>query len=174
MRPGDFSPGNRHRGAGAGRPAAGGFNEAGGFLPRKHGAHRRGRFRTAGFNEAGGFLPRKPVGDGDHVGRRRRCAASMRPGDFSPGNARSWKEPSATTSFNEAGGFLPRKPEDRSVVGHLCSTASMRPGDFSPGNPARWCGRRRSGTCFNEAGGFLPRKRRERERAQRDRVLELQ
>ena len=86
------------------------FNEAGGFLPRKRPA---GPLRPAvrpalSFNEAGGFLPRKPV----------RLVvlvelvddASMRPGDFSPGNFWSVVEPArGRLSFNEAGGFLPRK-----------------------------------------------------------------
>ena len=37
--------------------------------------------------------------------------ASMRPGDFSPGNARRMARASiyASWRFNEAGGFLPRK-----------------------------------------------------------------
>ena len=39
-----------------------GFNEAGGFLPRKpvSGVSLQGG-TGAGFNEAGGFLPRKPA-----------------------------------------------------------------------------------------------------------------
>ena len=62
--------------------------------------------------------------------------ASMRPGDFSPGNM-----------------LLCRRPRDAD------GRASMRPGDFSPGNldwetERRWSAAR----CFNEAGGFLPRK----------------
>ena len=59
MRPEDFSPGNQTQGAIA--PAGkGGFNEAGGFLPRKH-------WSTGG-------------------NPRRQHDASMRPEDFSPGN----------------------------------------------------------------------------------------
>ena len=60
MRPEDFSPGNAAGAAGA-------------------------RLRSAaGFNEAGGFLPRKPAGD--HPRRPPHERASMRPEDFSPGN----------------------------------------------------------------------------------------
>ena len=61
MRPEDFSPGN----------AVG---------------PRVGCSRERGFNEAGGFLPRKPglmIRDKDRVWR---SDASMRPEDFSPGN----------------------------------------------------------------------------------------
>ena len=36
-----------------------------------------------GFNEAGGFLPRKPEWSAIHL---RHACASMRPEDFSPGN----------------------------------------------------------------------------------------
>ena len=90
MRPGDFSPGNSRRCPGCRRaPAARCFNEAGGFLPRK--PRRRaaasalsGRGRL-GFNEAGGFLPRKPGGRERPLSDAG-AAASMRPGDFSPGN----------------------------------------------------------------------------------------
>ena len=83
MRPEDFSPGNsttrRRRGA-----AATGFNEAGGFLPRK-------LQRSA------------PI-------PARSNSASMRPEDFSPGNiSPHYAALSRNPSFNEAGGFLPRK-----------------------------------------------------------------
>ena len=63
MRPGDFSPGNiagKYSAAARGAQFPGGFNEAGGFLPRKQRADRR----------LEGVLD----------------LASMRPGDFSPGN----------------------------------------------------------------------------------------
>ena len=62
MRPGDFSPGNPAPPPGASAARA-----------------------TACFNEAGGFLPRKPLKKWE---RRIRSPqrASMRPGDFSPGN----------------------------------------------------------------------------------------
>ena len=59
MRPGDFSPGNvpphLHH------PLARlGFNEAGGFLPRKQvAAIGTWYLGSESFNEAGGFLPRK-------------------------------------------------------------------------------------------------------------------
>ena len=60
MRPGDFSPGNGRL-----------------VLPRLPSTRE-------GFNEAGGFLPRKLV----HGPPKRieHVYASMRPGDFSPGN----------------------------------------------------------------------------------------
>ena len=110
MRPGDFSPGNSP--SGCLRRASAGFNEAGGFLPRKpcSGPPRTTRRLTC-FNEAGGFLPRKhPRGDD----QPQDLCASMRPGDFSPGNPRT-----KTCS--------PTRP----------ASASMRPGDFSPGNVPR-------------------------------------
>ena len=59
MRPGDFSPGNvegKHR-----MRSLSGFNEAGGFLPRKRRGARSSPRATSRFNEAGGFLPRKPA-----------------------------------------------------------------------------------------------------------------
>ena len=61
MRPGDFSPGNRP--------------------PRLTPPRRE---RAGGFNEAGGFLPRKP--SRTTAAKTRHERASMRPGDFSPGN----------------------------------------------------------------------------------------
>ena len=45
--------------------------------------------------------------------RQAATTASMRPGDFSPGNKqvdRQRAELRLQTGFNEAGGFLPRKP----------------------------------------------------------------
>ena len=47
-----------------------------------------------GFNEAGGFLPRKPAVSAkrDHVG----IDASMRPEDFSPGNG-GWRRSTPAT-----------------------------------------------------------------------------
>ena len=85
MRPEDFSPGNASPSACPGRCAAG-FNEAGGFLPRKLGGESVTHVVVAPrFNEAGGFLPRK-----------RPAGGFSREGD--------------TPCFNEAGGFLPRKP----------------------------------------------------------------
>ena len=59
MRPGDFSPGNSAAAHLVGQRYR--FNEAGGFLPRKHGQRCLERLRQA-------------------------REASMRPGDFSPGN----------------------------------------------------------------------------------------
>ena len=60
------------------------FNEAGGFLPRKHYALAGYCRFDWGFNEAGGFLPRKLIyANGDYIDV---VLASMRPGDFSPGN----------------------------------------------------------------------------------------
>ena len=112
MRPEDFSPGN--------------------FV-----AARRRRRRRRRFNEAGGFLPRKH--DQPGPGAALRAVASMRPEDFSPGNARKrwcWRG-GAPPCFNEAGGFLPRK-QTRIAIPHLALGlyASMRPEDFSPGNSA--------------------------------------
>ena len=86
MRPGDFSPGNMPSWSGGMVMLGCGFNEAGGFLPRKRCARPTRRSPWLRFNEAGGFLPRKPA----------------------PGS-----EPAAAAArlrFNEAGGFLPRKP----------------------------------------------------------------
>ena len=61
------------------------FNEAGGFLPRKPAQSTlSGPLSELRFNEAGGFLPRKPrAGECPAAGAP---GASMRPGDFSPGN----------------------------------------------------------------------------------------
>ena len=189
MRPG-ISPGNAgSRAAISGRctTGGGGFNEAGGFLPRKR-ADAEGH-RVLGcpsFNEAGGFLPRKPARRSPMLAMRTHSVrASMRPGDFSPGNVRC-PSPRRHRSprFNEAGGFLPRKPprgRPRARTGLRCFNeaggflprkheaevcdsaevygASMRPGDFSPGNrPPRCRQRARRRSRFNEAGGFLPRK----------------
>ena len=86
MRPGDFSPGNWGRRSW--RRAAGSsycFNEAGGFLPRKRETRRFDLSAVLG--------------------------ASMRPGDFSPGNQRrpGHGRTGRAGCFNEAGGFLPRK-----------------------------------------------------------------
>ena len=85
MRPEDFSPGNS---AASSHPLPG----------------------APGFNEAGGFLPRKP--GVCHIPTNPNALASMRPEDFSPGNAAglSSVRASCTLRFNEAGGFLPRKP----------------------------------------------------------------
>ena len=112
MRPEDFSPGNW----GAVLPCqirhGHGFNEAGGFLPRKRSALSEDFFGTArGFNEAGGFLPRKrlPIVSV----QPQESMASMRPEDFSPGNMVCYGSNGAA------------------IVG-----ASMRPEDFSPGNVA--------------------------------------
>ena len=135
------------------------------------------------FNEAGGFLPRKPTSE---CSQHQTQSASMRPGDFSPGNTHptmplpapatpasmrpgdfspgnlsqsSVDSPAPHLCFNEAGGFLPRKHIGRRLRELADRHASMRPGDFSPGNVIR---RPRSpwaaATGFNEAGGFLPRK----------------
>ena len=132
MRPGDFSPGNTSSAFASTRPSRG-FNEAGGFLPRKRYSSRRPITGSADrFNEAGGFLPRKqPAAVRD--------AARSAPG------------------FNEAGGFLPRKhPHGLPAGDHR--RASMRPGDFSPGNPSVPGPACAAAGRFNEAGGFLPRK----------------
>ena len=61
MRPGDFSPGNLDSTPVLQYPGETGFNEAGGFLPRKPTLRDPGEQRPqqTGFNEAGGFLPRK-------------------------------------------------------------------------------------------------------------------
>ena len=60
MRPEDFSPGNIS-GTHTIQRYRNGFNEAGGFLPRKHQTASQPALRIEeSFNEAGGFLPRKP------------------------------------------------------------------------------------------------------------------
>ena len=160
MRPGDFSPGNEDVKKKNTLTAASASMRPGDFSPgnRERDGGRRALSQRTGFNEAGGFLPRKPAERTrqDHVGvcasmrpgdfspgnlrRRISCArsyrsASMRPGDFSPGNSLPVGRPRPTTCFNEAGGFLPRKPR-RSCTrpSSYDSRASMRPGDFSPGN----------------------------------------
>ena len=141
MRPGDFSPGNRSvHGptlATACRPR---FNEAGGFLPRKPAA--LGHLRRAAGEIAASMRPGdfSPGNERRHRSSPRRLEhASMRPGDFSPGN-RSVHGPTLATAcrprFNEAGGFLPRKPRPRAESQCQLRMASMRPGDFSPGNAA--------------------------------------
>ena len=139
MRPG-ISPGNAgSRAAISGRctTGGGGFNEAGGFLPRKR-ADAEGH-RVLGcpsFNEAGGFLPRKRAQVRLLLGRRRR--ASMRPGDFSPGNfADSDRVPKCLDASMRPGDFSPGNAATRPVLPFFLATASMRPGDFSPGNSAR-------------------------------------
>ena len=60
MRPGDFSPGNSSTAIAPSESRSGRFNEAGGFLPRKHRCTDHCLTNLACFNEAGGFLPRKP------------------------------------------------------------------------------------------------------------------
>ena len=85
MRPEDFSPGNVKSTRQVRLATHSGFNEAGGFLPRKRRHRRTVAFRSYRFNEAGGFLPRKQLADGAVTGAK--LAASMRPEDFSPGNA---------------------------------------------------------------------------------------
>ena len=71
-----------------------GFNEAGGFLPRKRQSRSAGRTCMAkGFNEAGGFLPRKQA----------LACLSYEP---------------VIRCFNEAGGFLPRKRFQAGYEGH--------------------------------------------------------
>ena len=110
MRPGDFSPGNTLTFSPSFESI--GFNEAGGFLPRKRERHAARCTRpqaVTGFNEAGGFLPRK----------RQRLPARI---------------PIRARCFNEAGGFLPRKLDQASRAAPAERHASMRPGDFSPGN----------------------------------------
>ena len=89
---------------------------------------------VSGFNEAGGFLPRKP--GRREVGRGGQAAASMRPEDFSPGNQRHDRraDRAADARFNEAGGFLPRKRGGSGAAAEAEILASMRPEDFSPGN----------------------------------------
>ena len=70
-------------------PVARCFNEAGGFLPRKRDDKSVVMcFEVSGFNEAGGFLPRKLETLRVENDKLR---ASMRPGDFSPGNVRGLK-----------------------------------------------------------------------------------
>ena len=87
-------------------------------------------------------------------------AASMRPGDFSPGNVALMIEPgpAGTSRFNEAGGFLPRK--------RRIDCSAVRAGSRSFNEAGGFLPRKRSNPVsldsllarFNEAGGFLPRK----------------
>ena len=92
------------------------------------------------FNEAGGFLPRKlAVRNGSELWGR---AASMRPGDFSPGNC---IQPGQVAALSGAASM---RPGDFSPGNHpllaadraRARRASMRPGDFSPGNARTWYG----------------------------------
>ena len=88
MRPGDFSPGNK-------------YNQL------------NLQVNARGFNEAGGFLPRKLPA---LTGLQGWLDASMRPGDFSPGNYVKYCILNEfSCRFNEAGGFLPRKPRASSI-----------------------------------------------------------
>ena len=114
MRPGDFSPGNPSERDGSSHRCGFASMRPGDFSPGNPPipGRRRSRQSALRFNEAGGFLPRKHGERGLRVTGE--TAASMRPGDFSPGN------PLARNSG--------RPPID--------ATASMRPGDFSPGNSA--------------------------------------
>ena len=134
MRPGDFSPGNA--------------------------AHsRRLRMVYRRFNEAGGFLPRKHALL--HAVSGASGVASMRPGDFSPGNTQEGEnETNKTVSASmRPGDFSPGNSAGGGDETHAAGGgASMRPGDFSPGN---FVSHREGGSLrirFNEAGGFLPRK----------------
>ena len=178
MRPGDFSPGNPRHGRVRSTAYRKCFNEAGGFLPRKRGrGHVTPPPPSSCFNEAGGFLPRKPttimiwvdvpsdsasMRPGDfspgnivgELGRQPRAFldASMRPGDFSPGNRLRLDEGAQrqpVPCFNEAGGFLPRKLVTPAREVYLATGASMRPGDFSPGNTTE---PRKSMSKSNELG----------------------
>ena len=119
------------------------------------------------FNEAGGFLPRKLI---TCAGCRRWIErdASMRPGDFSPGNPSSYAGLYQSWScFNEAGGFLPRKRPTRTAPGRTRPPRFNEAGGFLPrkqrtaSRRSTWSARRHR---FNEAGGFLPRKRRSADR----------
>ena len=86
------------------------------------------------FNEAGGFLPRKH--DLEILVRSVRIAASMRPGDFSPGNPSELR--AALRAERKAsmrpGDFSPGNEGVEGAGRHGHPDASMRPGDFSPGN----------------------------------------
>ena len=91
--------------------------------------------KAMGFNEAGGFLPRKRGGRAGRYGPERRPPASMRPEDFSPGNGDLAK--AVNTLLDSAS----MRPEDFSPGNDFDSCrlpllrgASMRPEDFSPGN----------------------------------------
>ena len=111
------------------------------------------------FNEAGGFLPRKLDSTRAYMTFLR--TASMRPGDFSPGNVTN--EAPLSRELNLAsmrpGDFSPGNTCETSHAHGSSIGASMRPGDFSPGNSlsdlATYLILSKG---FNEAGGFLPRK----------------
>ena len=87
-----------------------------------------------GFNEAGGFLPRKrrrktQAGTTTPV-------ASMRPEDFSPGNTESFyvfgsKDDEASMRPED---FSPGNAQPGADRPLRAGQASMRPEDFSPGN----------------------------------------
>ena len=111
MRPGDFSPGNS------------------GYICAICAI-------WGGFNEAGGFLPRKQTGAPRVVGLNDRTKASMRPGDFSPGNPLCFVDRQITDASMRPGDFSPGNPRCRRSRRRV-RDASMRPGDFSPGN---WAG----------------------------------
>ena len=95
MRPGDFSPGNwAARRVSSPTRCSLASMRPGDFSPGNAGADACDRTHAhAGFNEAGGFLPRKQILRPDT--RSDRAAASMRPGDFSPGNAASVARPTS-------------------------------------------------------------------------------
>ena len=162
MRPGDFSPGNMVRTGLSQSALRKGFNEAGGFLPRKHGSSEcstRPNSTTASMRP-GDF---SPGNDGSETLLDRLAAeidltpASMRPGDFSPGNLRRRFHPGRSHQASmRPGDFSPGNPRRR-VISDARTRASMRPGDFSPGNAKQKDNQTRP-SRFNEAGGFLPRK----------------
>ena len=160
MRPEDFSPGGSHHHAGMehGQHHASMRPEdfsPGGVAPRFCACQA-----SLGFNEAGGFLPRRTV---EHKTVTKDISgASMRPEDFSPGGsqaARRGQRP-GQPGFNEAGGFLPRR--SHGGPGQPCQEQRRfnEAGGFLPRrSKSRGAVTTLEEQGFNEAGGFLPRRR---------------
>ena len=160
------------------------FNEAAGIHRRKPAWTRRAVTGRPRFNEAAGIHRRKPAA-GDPVRRIRLVYASMRPPEFTGGNAdrrpgrttrtsacfneaagihrrkrrRLPLSPPSPPCFNEAAGIHRRKRAAASGAHRLRLPASMRPPEFTGGNP--WCTWRFSSSGasgFNEAAGIHRRK----------------
>ena len=142
MRPGDFSPGNAAPPGWRGNLAAAAASmRPGDFSPGNGRQHNLMQFRDFfRFNEAGGFLPRKHR---DRVAAAvdQESGASMRPGDFSPGNPRmhgGQGGPDQIPASMRPGDFSPGNVQAELPARGV--DASMRPGDFSPGNASEAAG----------------------------------
>ena len=84
MRPEDFSPGNTVTVFVVSMPAGYASMRPEDFSPGNYCSMEENMIERSGFNEAGGFLPRKPEAGLRFVHLVQ--SASMRPEDFSPGN----------------------------------------------------------------------------------------